>query len=112
MELRRMGLAKKLAYVVPNNVFEQWRQEFYRAYPNATILAPDEMDAASRNTMIAKFATNDYDALLLPESQFTMIPVRPETRRAHIVEEMRTLSEYQVQAVADEQRAGDTSRGR
>ena len=38
MELRRLGLARKPAHVVPNHMLEQYTAEFVRLYPFASVL--------------------------------------------------------------------------
>ena len=38
MELKRLGLAKKSIFVVPNHLTEQIGSEFLRLYPSANIL--------------------------------------------------------------------------
>ncbi len=38
MESRRLGLAQKNLYVVPNHLTEQWGADFLRLYPNANVL--------------------------------------------------------------------------
>lgn len=38
MEMKRLGFAKKPAYVVPVSLVEQWQKDFRDSYPNANIL--------------------------------------------------------------------------
>ena len=38
MEMRRLGIANKPLYCVPNNVVEQFARDFYKLYPNAKLL--------------------------------------------------------------------------
>ena len=38
MEMKRVGICRKPMYVVPNNIVEQFRKEFYETYPNAKLL--------------------------------------------------------------------------
>ncbi len=49
MELRRTGMAKKPAIVVPNHMLEQFTREFLEAYPNANILAAGTKDLTGDN---------------------------------------------------------------
>ena len=39
MELKRLGLVNKPAFVVPNHMLEQFSREFLQLYPRARILA-------------------------------------------------------------------------
>ena len=38
MEMKRVGICRKPMYVVPNNIVNQFRKEFYEIYPNAKLL--------------------------------------------------------------------------
>ena len=81
MELRRMGLSNKNLYVVPNNMVPQWREDFKSAYPAARVLAVTDQDLASaknRRRLFSRIATNDWDAVIVPHSQFNMLPISPE----------------------------------
>jgi N12 class adenine-specific DNA methylase len=49
MELKRLGISRKPMLVVPNHLVRQWRDEFYRLYPNANILVPSEKDFEKKN---------------------------------------------------------------
>ncbi len=40
MEMRRLGLAKKPMFVVPNHLVEQWGAEFLKLYPQARSSSP------------------------------------------------------------------------
>lgn len=75
MELRRMGISRKNIYVVPNNVVNQWEQEFITLYPKANILTvkPNKFAAQARNRIIAKMRDNDYDAIIIAYSCFNEI---------------------------------------
>jgi N12 class adenine-specific DNA methylase len=69
MELRRLGLARKPAIVVPNHMLEQFSNEFLEAYPNAKILAAGSNDLTGdkRRRFIARAATGDWDAVILTQ---------------------------------------------
>ena len=47
MELRRLGMAKKIVLTVPNNVVRQSEKEFYQIAPNAKILVLDSKSLPS-----------------------------------------------------------------
>lgn len=61
MELRRLGLASKVAVVVPNHMLEQFSREWLQWYPQARILAAssDDLKADSRREFVARVAPGD-----------------------------------------------------
>ena len=97
MELRRMGLSNKNLYVVPNNMVPQWREDFKSAYPAARVLAVTDQDLASaknRRRLFSRIATNDWDAVIVPHSQFNMLPISPERESLTVqrqIDEMKEL---------------------
>lgn len=52
MEMKRVGLCRKPMYVVPNNVVEQFRREFYETYPNAKLLVLTSKELPQAKTNI------------------------------------------------------------
>ena len=93
MELRRLGLAHKPMFVVPNSLTEQWGAEFQQLYPGAHILVAREDDLSKQNrpAFCARIATGDDDAVNIGHSQFEKIPLSPEHARAHIEKQLDTL---------------------
>ena len=81
MEMKRLGIIKKPMFVVPNNVYEQWGIEFRRLYPDARILLPtkEELKKKNRRVFMNRIATGSYDAIIIPESQFGMLPMSVES---------------------------------
>ncbi|MFC5886857.1 UvrD-helicase domain-containing protein [Kitasatospora aburaviensis] len=92
-ELRRTGLAKKPAVVVPNHMLAQFRREYLELYPNAKVLAASSADLTGkkRRKFIARAATGDWDAVILTHSAFGKIPMTPANRRAYMEEELARL---------------------
>ena len=86
MELKRVGLIKKAMFCVPNHLLEQWAAEFLRAYPWANILiaGKDDFAPVNRQTLIAKMATNNWDAVIVAHSSFGKIPVSKQLIDEHI----------------------------
>src|SRR5258708_35093379 len=80
MELRRLGLANKVLIVVPNDILQQFAEEFQPFYPFARLLVPgkDDFTPARRNEFMARIATGDWDAVIVAQSPFTLLPVNPE----------------------------------
>jgi N12 class adenine-specific DNA methylase len=77
MEAKRLGLANKPMYAVPNRHLEQFRREFLELYPSARILVatPDQFDGAARREFLARAATGDWDAVVIRQSSFGLIPI-------------------------------------
>ena len=93
MELRRLGLANKPMFVVPNSLTEQWGAEFQQLYPGANVLVATEKDFTKENrkAFCARIATGDYDAVIIGHTQFEKIPLSPENERKHIEKQLDTL---------------------
>lgn len=77
MEARRLGIARKPMFTVPNHMLGQFAAEFYDHYPTANIIVADDrrFHTDRRRQFIADAATNDYDAIILTHSSFQKIPV-------------------------------------
>jgi N12 class adenine-specific DNA methylase len=108
MECRRTGLSRKNMYVVPNNMVPQWREDFKKAYPAANVLAVTDRDfqsAKNRQRLFARIATNDWDAAIIPHSQFDLLPISPErealTIKRQIAELTEMLEEYKPTGQGD-----------
>lgn len=80
MESKRLGLAQKNLYVVPNHLTEQWGNDFLRLYPGANILVATKKDfePANRKKFCSRIATGEYDAVIIGHSQFEKIPLSKE----------------------------------
>lgn len=95
MESKRLGLAQKSLFVVPNHLTEQWASDFLQLYPGANILAATKKDfePANRKKFCFRISTGDYDAVIMGHSQYEKIPLSRE-RQAAIVE--RQISEIEM----------------
>jgi N12 class adenine-specific DNA methylase len=96
MELRRIGLSNKNMYVVPNNAVPQWRQAFKDAYPAANVLAVTDQDLSNshnRKRLFSRIAMNDWDAAIIPHSQFNMLPISPEREQMTVAKQIAELDE-------------------
>jgi N12 class adenine-specific DNA methylase len=85
-ELRRLGLVRKPAVVVPNHMLEQFSREWLQINPQARILAASSQDLAGekRRQFVARAASHDWDAIILTRSAFERIPVNPETEARYM----------------------------
>lgn len=86
MESKRLGLAQKCLYVVPNHLTEQWGNDFLRLYPGANVLVATKKDfePANRKKFCSRIAMGDYDAIIIGHSQFERIPLSKERQVATI----------------------------
>ena len=86
MELRRLGMASKPCYVVPNHMLEQFAAEFLRAYPGANILmaSKDDLVGDKRRTLLSRVATGDWDAVLITHASFERIKMSDEAMESFI----------------------------
>ena len=86
MESKRLGLAQKCLYVVPNHLTEQWGSDFLRLYPGANILVATKKDfePANRKKFCSRIATGNYDAIIIGHSQFERIPLSLERQMVTI----------------------------
>lgn len=80
MELKRMGIVKKPLMVFPNHLVGQMGKEFLMFYPGANILVATKKDfeKSKRKVFLNRIATGNYDAVLIGQSQFGMIPMSKE----------------------------------
>lgn len=102
MELRRTGLARKPAIVVPNHMLRQITREFREIYPNAKLLAisASDLGVKRRAKFMARAAGGDWDAVVMTHEAFNRVPLRPETQLAYIDTELGSLREQLDQASA------------
>lgn len=93
MELRRMGLAKKPMFAVPNHLVGQWAADFTKLYPGANILAATKKDfeAGNRKRLFARIATGDWDAVIVAHSSFGKVEVEPKEQAAFIEEQIADM---------------------
>src|SRR6202043_4265969 len=76
MEMRRLGLAKKPMFVVPNHLVEQWGAEFLKVYPQARlfIAGKEHFAAGNRQLAMARIASETYDAVIVSHRSFEFFP--------------------------------------
>ena len=76
MELRRLDLAKKPMFVVPNHLVDQWGAEFLKLYPQARIFiaGKDHFATENRQQAMARIATGElrcrHRPPIVPSSSF------------------------------------------
>ena len=97
MELKRLGMISKPAYVVPNHMVDSFAIEFLRLYPSAQLLVgrkEDYQGADGKRRFIAKASASELDAVILGHSMFKAIPLSDKTREQYTDEAIR---EYRQQ---------------
>lgn len=94
MELKRLGLAQKPMFVVPNHLVEQWGAEFLQLYPSSNILVATKRDFEKKNRkkLFSKMATGEYDAIIIGHSQFEKIPMSIERQKMNIENEIEEIT--------------------
>lgn len=94
MESKRIGLATKSMFVVPNHLTEQIGKEFLTLYPSANILVATKKDfePVNRKKFIGRIATGEYDAVIIGHTQFERIPISRERIIYHIRGQINNLN--------------------
>ena len=101
IELKRLGLASKPMFVVPNHMLAQFSSELLTLYPTANILVAgkEDFEASKRARLFSRIATGNWDGVIVTHSSFEKIPVSVETRRAFIDEQL-----YEIERAIREQK--------
>jgi N12 class adenine-specific DNA methylase len=103
MEMRRMGLAKKPMFVVPNHLVEQWGAAFLQLYPQARlfIATKDYFATGNRQRAMARIATGNYDAVIVSHRSFEFLPVSDKLFERFVGQELRELENAILEAKAE-----------
>ena len=90
IELKRLGLATKPLFVVPNHMLAQFSSELLTLYPTANILVAgkDDFEASRRARLFSRIATGNWDAVIVTHASFEKIPVSLKTRRDFIARQI------------------------
>lgn len=77
MELKRLGLVQRPMFVVPNATLGGFGEQFSALYPNAKVIVFGENDLKKdkRRATIARIASEEWDAVVIPHSSFQFIRV-------------------------------------
>ena len=75
LESKSMNLATKPMIIAPNHLLPSWEAELKRLYPDKNILIADHksMNKNKREAFLSKIKLNDYDLIVIKESQFKLI---------------------------------------
>ena len=93
MELKRLGLARKPLFVVPNHMLEQFSSELLTLYPAANILVAtkEDFEKERRQTLMSRIATGNWDAVIVTHSGFERVPLSQATQEAFFTEQIISL---------------------
>ena len=93
MELKRLGLAQKPLFAVPNHMLGQFSSELLTLYPGANILVAtkDDFEKKKRKTLMSRIATGNWDAVIVTHSGLETIPLSRETQQKFFREQLREL---------------------
>jgi N12 class adenine-specific DNA methylase len=93
MELKRLGLARKPLFTVPNHMLGQFSTELLTLYPGANILVAgkEDFEAANRKKLFSRIATGNWDAIIVTHSGFERIPLSQDTQRRFFEEQLHEL---------------------
>ncbi|MFJ8301245.1 helicase-related protein [Streptomyces sp. NPDC094447] len=114
MELRRLGLINKAAMVVPGHMLQQFHDEFVELYPQSAgrilTASSDDLQGRKRREFIARAATGDWDAVIMTQTAFESIQMRPEAQLAYIEREKAALERALKRQQAAEEEEGRRGR--
>ena len=93
MEMRRLGTARKPLIVAKNATLTQFANSFRKLYPTARLLIGNSKATAAekRNRFIARIATGDWDAVVVPTSFFERIDNDPAREQAYVHEQLAAI---------------------
>ncbi|HEX5400432.1 MAG TPA: hypothetical protein VFY06_15395, partial [Verrucomicrobiae bacterium] len=93
MELKRLGLARKPMFTVPNHMLGQFSSELLMLYPSANILAAtkEDFEKNKRRELMSRIATGNWDAIIVTHSGFEKIPMSENYRRTVFQEQIDEL---------------------
>jgi hypothetical protein len=103
MELKRLGLARKPLFCVPNHMLGQFSSELLSLYPGANILVAgkDDFEASMRQQLFSRIATGNWDAVIVTHSGFERLPMSVEFQEKFFQEQIDELESAILQQKAD-----------
>ena len=103
MYLKSIGACTKPMYVVPNAVVAQFGEELQRFFPEAKILVATskDMEKSQRRRFLSKISVGNFNAIVIPQSQFEKMPLSLERQEAMYDEKLTEISSAIQAAKAD-----------
>ena len=95
-ELRRLGLVRKPAVIVPNHMLEQFAREWLQLYPQARVLVAgrEDLQRDRRRAFVARCATGDWDGVVMSRSAFERIPLSAGEQQAYLDRELDQMRRW------------------
>jgi N12 class adenine-specific DNA methylase len=99
-ELRRLGMVRKPAVVVPNHMLEQFAREWLQLYPQARVLVAgrEDLQRDRRRAFVARCATGDWDGIVISRSAFEKIPLSAAGQQAYMDRELAQMRAWLANA--------------
>ena len=106
MQLRRLGIARKPMFAVPNHMLAQWNREFHEAYPGAKVLVADKKDLTKQNrrAFLSRAANGDWDCIVVAHSSFSRIAMSPEHQAEYVEAEIADLTDLLMRAETEKEK--------
>lgn len=97
MEMKRMGIASKPMFVLPNHLVGQFHADFLTAFPDARLLTPLDGEVGTGKQSDprgfgAKCAYGDWDAVLMKVSDFGNLRVHRRVFQQRLRDDMKMLT--------------------
>ncbi|HLX72732.1 MAG TPA: methyltransferase domain-containing protein, partial [Verrucomicrobiae bacterium] len=107
MELKRLGLARKPMFAVPNHMLGQFSTELLMLYPGANILVAGKEDftAENRKKLFSRIATGNWDAVIVTHSGFERIPISEQAQRNFFQEQLAELEKIKLEHADSDDRS-------
>jgi N12 class adenine-specific DNA methylase/SAM-dependent methyltransferase len=107
MELKRLGLARKPMFVVPNHMLGQFSTELLTLYPGANILVAGKEDftADNRKKLFSRIATGNWDAVIVTHSGFERIPISEKAQTDFFQEQLAELEKVKLEHADSDDRS-------
>lgn len=95
MEAKRLGLARKPMYAIPNHMLGQFSREFLGLYPTAKLLVATKEDFAKdrRKAFTARIASENWDAIIMTHRSFESVGMSPEFEQQFLERELGELEQ-------------------
>jgi len=106
MEMKRLKLANKPLFSVPNHMLGQFSTELLMLYPGANILVAgkEDFEAKNRRKLFSRIATGNWDAVIVTHSGFERIPLSQETQERFFNEQLEELEKIKREHADPENR--------
>ena len=95
-ELRRLGLIRNPAIVVPNHMLEQFGREWLQLYPQARVLVAhrEDLQGQRRRRFVARCATGRWDGIVMSRSAFERIPLSPAEQSGYLDRQLDQMRQW------------------